>query len=61
MENPTLTTTLTEVEDETHAAAGKAGAVHAARLNHLQALEAESISILREAVAEFARPVMRCV
>lgn len=28
------------------------------RLNHLQALEAESISILREAVAEFARPVM---
>jgi len=32
--------------------------IHAARLNHLQALEAESISILREAVAEFARPVM---
>jgi sulfate adenylyltransferase subunit 2 len=29
-----------------------------ARLNHLQALEAESIAILREAVAEFARPVM---
>ncbi len=29
-----------------------------ARLNHLQALEAESIVILREAVAEFARPVM---
>src|ERR1700737_3267796 len=29
-----------------------------ARLNHLQALEAESIYILREAVAEFARPVM---
>jgi sulfate adenylyltransferase subunit 2 len=28
------------------------------RLNHLQALEAESIHILREAVAEFARPVM---
>src|SRR5439155_12333454 len=28
------------------------------RLNHLQALEAESIVILREAVAEFARPVM---
>ena len=27
-------------------------------LNHLQALEAESIAILREAVAEFARPVM---
>jgi sulfate adenylyltransferase subunit 2 len=29
-----------------------------ARLNHLQALEAESIAILREAVAEFAHPVM---
>ena len=28
------------------------------RLNHLQALEAESIYILREAVAEFAHPVM---
>jgi sulfate adenylyltransferase subunit 2 len=28
------------------------------RLNHLQALEAESIYILREAVAEFSRPVM---
>ncbi|MEO6909395.1 MAG: sulfate adenylyltransferase subunit CysD [Edaphobacter sp.] len=27
-------------------------------MNHLQALEAESIAILREAVAEFARPVM---
>ena len=27
-------------------------------LNHLQALEAESIAILREAVAEFANPVM---
>ena len=29
-----------------------------ARLNHLQALEAESIYILREAAAEFARPAM---
>jgi sulfate adenylyltransferase subunit 2 len=29
-----------------------------ARLNHLRALEAESIFILREAAAEFARPVM---
>jgi sulfate adenylyltransferase subunit 2 len=28
------------------------------RLNHLRSLEAESIHILREAVAEFARPVM---
>ncbi|WP_245781778.1 sulfate adenylyltransferase subunit CysD [Granulicella pectinivorans] len=32
--------------------------VSPARLNHLQALEAESIAIMREAVAEFARPVM---
>src|SRR5580704_11531110 len=31
---------------------------HTERLNHLQALEAESLYILREAVAEFARPVM---
>jgi sulfate adenylyltransferase subunit 2 len=44
-------TTLAVAEDETNE-------IHAARLNHLQALEAESISILREAVAEFARPVM---
>src|SRR2546428_6167256 len=28
------------------------------RLNHLRALESESIHILREAAAEFARPVM---
>lgn len=33
-------------------------ALSPAKLNHLQALEAESIAILREAVAEFARPVM---
>ena len=32
--------------------------LHTERLNHLQALEAESLYILREAVAEFARPVM---
>jgi sulfate adenylyltransferase subunit 2 len=32
--------------------------LHPQRLNHLQALEAESIAIMREAVAEFARPVM---
>src|ERR1700709_2423839 len=31
---------------------------HASRLNHLQALEAESIAIMREAGDEFARPVM---
>ena len=44
-------TTLASMESETQE-------IHSARLNHLQALEAESISILREAVAEFARPVM---
>jgi sulfate adenylyltransferase subunit 2 len=32
--------------------------LHRERLNHLQALEAESIYILREAVAEFSNPVM---
>ena len=35
-----------------------APAVSRRKLTHLQALEAESIYILREAVAEFARPVM---
>ena len=35
-----------------------APAVPRRKLTHLQALEAESIYILREAVAEFARPVM---
>ena len=34
------------------------GSHAAGRLSHLQALEAESIYILREAVAEFANPVM---
>jgi sulfate adenylyltransferase subunit 2 len=38
--------------------ASEVDALAARRLNHLQALEAESIYILREAVAEFARPVM---
>ena len=37
-------------------ATDREGATH--RLSHLRALEAESIFILREAVAEFARPVM---
>lgn len=36
---------------------GAAGVV-SRRLSHLKALEAESIFVLREAVAEFARPVM---
>ena len=38
--------------------ASKVDQLHRQRLNHLQALEAESLYILREAVAEFARPVM---
>jgi sulfate adenylyltransferase subunit 2 len=37
---------------------GAAPAVPPRKLTHLQALEAESIYILREAVAEFAHPVM---
>jgi sulfate adenylyltransferase subunit 2 len=37
---------------------GVARKAHTERLSHLQALEAESLYILREAVAEFARPVM---
>jgi len=40
------------------AAASELGEVVATRLNHLQMLESESIYILREAAAEFARPVM---
>src|SRR6266404_2613570 len=46
---------------ELAAASSRSGASAAAfprRLNHLRALEAESIHILREAAAEFARPVM---
>ena len=35
-----------------------AEAIPAPRLDHLRALEAESIHILREVVAEFERPVM---
>ncbi len=35
-----------------------ASSAHAARLSHLRKLEAESIYILREAVAEFSHPVM---
>src|SRR5213080_33860 len=36
----------------------KMGTFSPRRLNHLRALESESIHILREAAAEFARPVM---
>src|ERR1700733_3607482 len=51
--------TTEEVESRDRADAELvASSAHAARLSHLQALEAESLYILREAVAEFARPVM---
>jgi sulfate adenylyltransferase subunit 2 len=53
---------ITEVVGSEWSAAARSGqgAVQQAprRLNHLRALEAESIHILREAVAEFARPAM---
>ncbi len=41
-----------------HTAVDRARIPSANRLNHLQTLEAESIYILREAVAEFSSPVM---
>jgi len=41
-----------------HGAAPGAGATHSPRLDHLRLLEAESIAIMREVVAEFERPVM---
>ena len=53
---------LSEITFSQSAAAGALGLGAATlvkpRLNHLRALEAESIYILREAAAEFARPVM---
>src|SRR4051812_14892114 len=42
---------------QTHRCEGSRIATHR-KLNHLEALEAESIYVLREAAAEFARPVM---
>src|ERR1700740_1265782 len=53
------TTEVVVSELSATAPSGQATAQHAPRrLNHLRALEAESLYILREAVAEFARPVM---
>jgi sulfate adenylyltransferase subunit 2 len=49
---------LSVADRSTAVASDFATAATAARLNHLQMLEAESIYILREAVAEFAHPVM---
>lgn len=50
----------TELLDRELSSAGTetAGRPVSARMNHLRTLEAESIYILREAAAEFARPVM---
>src|SRR5260370_2466728 len=49
---------LSQPELESGMAATKPATPAVRRLNHLQALEAESIYILREAAAEFAHPVM---
>ncbi|MGB2636628.1 MAG: sulfate adenylyltransferase subunit CysD [Candidatus Acidiferrum sp.] len=45
-------------QQEPPAARPESSPLQRARLNHLRALETESIYILREAAAEFARPVM---
>jgi sulfate adenylyltransferase subunit 2 len=51
--------TTEEVESRDRAAASQLDAIAGAgRLSHLRKLEAESIYILREAVAEFSHPVM---
>ncbi|HXM13751.1 MAG TPA: sulfate adenylyltransferase subunit CysD [Candidatus Eremiobacteraceae bacterium] len=51
--------TTAEVENRDGADAGLlASAVYAGRLSHLRKLEAESIYIVREAVAEFSHPLM---
>ena len=53
------TTEIVGSECSMAAPSGRGTLQHAPRrLNHLRALESESIHILREAVAEFARPAM---
>src|ERR1700756_4925276 len=49
---------LSQPEFVSGMAAKETGTPASGRLNHLQALEAESMYILREAAAEFAHPVM---
>src|SRR5256885_16616491 len=51
-------TATSELVTEAPGLPGKITPESLPRLSHLRALEAESIYILREAVAEFARPVM---
>jgi len=54
-----MSNTATELLDrEPSAASTETAAWAPSRTNHLRTLEAESIYILREAAAEFARPVM---
>ncbi len=53
-----MNTSATQSESGLQNAAAQAPLVSQSTLNHLQALEAESIHIFREAVAEFANPVM---
>src|ERR1700755_2377376 len=50
--------TTAEIEARDRAADGLQESANARRLSHLRKLEAESIYILREAVAEFSHPVM---
>src|SRR5438477_1624394 len=57
--NGSMGQTATQIlEANVPAQAAEPSLTTAQRRNHLRALEAESIYILREAVAEFARPVM---
>src|SRR5262250_373183 len=51
-------TTTEWIEENLPGAPGMDASSASRRLNHLQALEAESIYILREAAAEFSHPVM---
>lgn len=53
-----MSTTATTDTNGTSDSARLSGAPARAPLSHLEALEAESIQILREVVAEFERPVM---
>jgi sulfate adenylyltransferase subunit 2 len=53
-----MSSTLTDVSREDLTVGQSSSPDSLKRLNHLKALEAESVYILREAVAEFARPVM---
>jgi sulfate adenylyltransferase subunit 2 len=48
----------TELLDRAPSGAGSEDRAWSGRMNHLRALEAESIYILREAATEFAKPVM---